>query len=724
MPSSTEGDVACAASRRKAEAALSTLCRLCAGFTRAFERETINNSVPGFLETTPGFQSQSYSHQTSFARLEAASSACALCGLFREALLARDTEHSADQVREMQLALDDTETRSFEISGLHQFEDLTTSVRRFRGIAYTAVSSKTGFTIESAWLSMSADDQVPVCMNNRRLDMQWDSAYFRGHIDQCIASHTECDLDTKRTLPTRLLDLGDLSSDAPIRLIEDVGDHSDYVALSYCWGLSRPYCTTNAILKDHLNGIAFDALPRMYTDAIRATRSLGFTYLWIDALCIVQDDPQDWLHESARMGAIYEGAVLTINAPSASSVDEAMLRSRNEAPSCVIPVAWEDGEPRSTATVALTDQRHQSLVIEGPDCPLNNRAWVFQEHLLATRTLTFGTVHNYLSCRRHTIFETAAAPVPSHLVSSPTRQPEPEPQMKNGILSELQTGADAHTLWYLFLVHYTARYLTYGNDKLPAILGLASRFSKHLPEDRFVAGLWFNDLVNGLAWLRFDQYRDNYHRVHSLHPRTVTLPSWSWAACDRHIRHIDVCGTPEVSHDLIDVVGLENTDLQSTGNIRQPLMPLRLHGTVIPCSEERVRRYETHHFTLIKPVIATYYSEYSIGGPNYFLVLPEPYECEAHWVHDTDEEQQPRSTDELGVLSILPLSLAVKPPPIYSSAPTVSPRDHPCLRALVVRPSKVRTGAFERVGFAACLFKFPRSRWTRQPSQRTAIDLV
>jgi len=53
-------------------------------------------------------------------------------------------------------------------------------------------------------------------------------------------------------------------------------------------------------------------LPKSFRDAIQITRRLGYEYIWIDSLCIIQDDPADWERESAKMAEIYENAVLTI----------------------------------------------------------------------------------------------------------------------------------------------------------------------------------------------------------------------------------------------------------------------------------------------------------------------------------------------------------------------------------------------------------------------------
>lgn len=63
--------------------------------------------------------------------------------------------------------------------------------------------------------------------------------------------------------------------------------------------------------------IPWDKLPSTFQDAITVTRRLGIAYIWIDSLCIVQDDAQDWEREAAKMALIFESAYLTIAATAA-----------------------------------------------------------------------------------------------------------------------------------------------------------------------------------------------------------------------------------------------------------------------------------------------------------------------------------------------------------------------------------------------------------------------
>lgn len=87
-----------------------------------------------------------------------------------------------------------------------------------------------------------------------------------------------------------------------------------YVAPSHCWGITNTAILKNGTLRTMTDGIDWSKLPKTFQGAIYVTRRLGFRYLWIDYLCIIQDSPEDWSKESGTMHAVYANCVLTIGA--------------------------------------------------------------------------------------------------------------------------------------------------------------------------------------------------------------------------------------------------------------------------------------------------------------------------------------------------------------------------------------------------------------------------
>jgi hypothetical protein len=143
----------------------------------------------------------------------------------------------------------------------------------------------------------------------------------RGHqwLRDCEENHTGCRLGDHSSgegmtpLPKRVLDVS--SPDGVIRLWEPpVTSTGQYICLSHCWGVSQPLTTTRSALEERKRTIPWETIPQTFQDAISVTRKLGVRFLWIDSLCIIQDDRRDWAEQAPAMCDIYRKALLTIAA--------------------------------------------------------------------------------------------------------------------------------------------------------------------------------------------------------------------------------------------------------------------------------------------------------------------------------------------------------------------------------------------------------------------------
>jgi hypothetical protein len=105
-----------------------------------------------------------------------------------------------------------------------------------------------------------------------------------------------------------------LIGDTQLQLAQTLGMKGRYICLSHCWGTTGTFKTTTENLEEMLEGFAFAKLPSTYKDAVVMTRLMGVPFLWIDSLCIIQNDRDDWLHESAQMMEVYTNAFLTLAA--------------------------------------------------------------------------------------------------------------------------------------------------------------------------------------------------------------------------------------------------------------------------------------------------------------------------------------------------------------------------------------------------------------------------
>lgn len=133
-------------------------------------------------------------------------------------------------------------------------------------------------------------------------------------------------------------------------------------------------------------------LPRTFRDAVQVTRSLGVRYLWIDSLCIVQDDPQDWDAESKLMEQVFSSAYVTISASCSSGTDDGFLKPRLDRP-CVTAKAQDDDGALYYLCDAIDDFR-----LDVDEGELSKRAWVLQERALSRRTIYFSGRQSYWEC--------------------------------------------------------------------------------------------------------------------------------------------------------------------------------------------------------------------------------------------------------------------------------------------------------------------------------------
>lgn len=141
---------------------------------------------------------------------------------------------------------------------------------------------------------------------------------MRTWIFNCLSHHPKCKLESNQRLPRRLLDLRAFSDSEDIRLVvsECITKPADYVALSHCWGpaAKHPICTNTSTLDDRQRRIRFEALSLTFKDAVTVCRQLCYRQLWIDSLCIFQDDTHDWAGQAVDMASIYGNSCVTLAA--------------------------------------------------------------------------------------------------------------------------------------------------------------------------------------------------------------------------------------------------------------------------------------------------------------------------------------------------------------------------------------------------------------------------
>ncbi|KLU88827.1 hypothetical protein MAPG_07810 [Magnaporthiopsis poae ATCC 64411] len=388
---------------------------------------------------------------------------------------------------------------------------------------------------------------------------------IRDWLQQCEIEHKECHHNSPGRMPTRLVDVGTLDS-STVRLIEvNNGLHAPYLTLSHCWGQNpKIYRRTSGGNFE----VPLEELPRTFRDAITATRRLGFAYLWVDSLCIIQDDEADWEHEAAKMASVYTHGVLNLAASYSANSHGGLMLKRGQVH--VTPCCWKHkstpvssnnpwGKWMKADQVCWTFDP-QSEFVElgtGQHLPLVSRGWVLQEHVLSPRTVHFLPGEIIWECRqlsaRESLHHSTGSPaelVARELNVEEAASPEASPVIQNGFKNFLSPGLDEpksqsrlYRQWYDMIEQYTDKDLTKSEDRLPAIWALAQRF-QDVTGNEYCSGLWKEDLLTGLLFRRLPSRIPDCRTSQLSHG-----PSWSWASieCGVKFQHTASFGQPLAS---------------------------------------------------------------------------------------------------------------------------------------------------------------------------------
>lgn len=216
----------------------------------------------------------------------------------------------------------------------------------------------------------------------------------------CAQHHRLCQgRNSKQLLPNRVIDVGNDPDEQP-RLMESQGEHGFYATLSHRWGnVAGQYCTTRDNISEHMRCLDINSLPASFRDAVIICRDLGIPYLWIDSICIIQGDNEDWQKECKNMSKIFENSYLTISALRAENSHAGIFHERFIPPSTDrndIPLfKLNNGTDIWVCPYRQGNQITDDLVTS----VMNSRGWILQERLLSTAILHFGSTQMHWECR-------------------------------------------------------------------------------------------------------------------------------------------------------------------------------------------------------------------------------------------------------------------------------------------------------------------------------------
>ncbi|TGO24233.1 hypothetical protein BPAE_0108g00260 [Botrytis paeoniae] len=423
----------------------------------------------------------------------------------------------------------------------------------------------------------------------------------------------ECDLNTEcaeyrkfsqnkaNFLPTRLLYLGDGTTGQCPQIVETrdflenrsemARQQLQYACLSYCWGSDLPLTTTSSTLSKYKSGLPEHKMPQIFQDAIAVSRGLGMQYLWIDALCILQDVREDWETEALMMSDIFYHSFITIGAATARSCHDSISGPREDLFCTLNFQSSLSKEVVGSYCIYLS-----KMSLESPsEIDLSNsiwasRGWVWQEQIMSQRLLVFGKKMVHLKCHDCIYSEdgTMDGVFGSHILGA----------------SRFQI---AHTLsddWETWMRDFSGRQFTFSSDKLASVSGLALAFERimatqgHPPE--YLAGHWRNEQFDSsLQWTIMSGNKVSFpNMIKNLHdPEKYCAPSWSWASRNQgQLKMLPIRTDPK--RTKVDFEFISNNLVAAKSNVpvrTRPGSSITLRGRVRPFAcppAESTKRYD------------------------------------------------------------------------------------------------------------------------------------
>ncbi|KAI1502243.1 heterokaryon incompatibility protein-domain-containing protein [Biscogniauxia marginata] len=377
-----------------------------------------------------------------------------------------------------------------------------------------------------------------------RTDSRSSWVQVKKWVDDCNVHHVKCARASKSNdfMPTRVLDVGYFNAPWPpqyVRVVDSQSEqvHSPYMTLSHSWGKDKSFAelTTSNLEEYKLLGIPWGEICRNKNleHAVRVARRLEIRYLWMDSLCIIQDeeDKSDWHAEAPLMHLVYRNSYCNIAAADSEDRNGGLFRDREKHLDLIVPSRYVPSEGDKTLF-----QNHKWQIVSGElwrgdllQSVLYSRGWVFQERMLSQRILHFSATQIFWDCSTISACEVFPAGLPQPLDTGATDRHWRERLRgsETAVLPLVVSANDSlETFWKTAVRTYTSCNLTYHSDKLAAIWGIAKQVRDALGEEYF-AGLWYKGLLEQLAWRVIDCKQAKRHEE-----QNGGFPSWSWASIE------------------------------------------------------------------------------------------------------------------------------------------------------------------------------------------------
>ncbi|RSL56746.1 hypothetical protein CEP54_008649 [Fusarium duplospermum] len=473
------------------------LCQYCSGLV----------SLQPSLEASNVDRSRTVDHQPNVEVLLQSAKDCSLCKAIQEfwsldALLKRFPDIKEENFGSLELSFDLHEPRSF---------DSGASWRLLVGYIHApwhAFMMTFKLTITTCLLNSKVSQSSLWGGNDSSMEEK--CAIIKSWFTECVSHHAECTPPTHQ-YPRRLVEMG--TDGTNLRLVDttkhEIGEKVRYATLSYCWGPMRPLATTKDNVELFSNSIPVEFLPRTFHESVAIIQQLGIRYIWIDSLCIIQDDLDDWTREAARMKDVYAGSSITVSASDARDstqgcfVDNHIFDSRGTHIAQLSIVTPNDD-------LGLLVRVHEGDIRRRAETSvLSTRGWNLQEQLLSHRVVHCMLPEIHWKCHRNYNIESGLCFSGREVMRF----------WSNSMPAEATT-SELHEIWCHWMEDYSQRNFTVTKDRINALAGIVQYYGQRTGH-KHVLACWEETMMTELLWTRTGKLIDPSLALSG-------IPSWSW----------------------------------------------------------------------------------------------------------------------------------------------------------------------------------------------------
>jgi hypothetical protein len=338
-------------------------------------------------------------------------------------------------------------------------------------------------------------------------------------ISDCSTFHEHVS-PIRNLTPTRLIKLGSHEDERP-RLYSPKHPVV-FAALSYRWGSGKQSETTKDNVTERYQELETSDFPKTLQDAIYITQRLGLECIWIDRVCIIQDDKEDWANEASLMADIYASAHVVLSATATEDCRDGFLQKRTKPLLIQYAQNGQDSQEVYARRIRNHNCRRDQPVT---NYTLFNRGWCMQERFLARRIIHFLPDEILFECQAGRECECGGA---SDESDPAIFEPGGYNEFGRMQAAKSMKVRDFTIDWTSIVGRYSRMKLTYREDSLPALSGLAA-YVQHLNPGNYIAGLWEKDIGFQLGWYIYPS-RNLTRRWED--PKNIDIlgPTFSWSS--------------------------------------------------------------------------------------------------------------------------------------------------------------------------------------------------